>query len=168
MDEANRVWLKKMGPVIVVILIAATYQAVTVLRMHREGSRDDVAPLVWPAHYVVQKPQQGAFDDACVTRGWQRLAGAPPTFAAGPDRERQLGVLHADDGAAVRVSLREPAPRPTVLQIDLAVPSSDTAPSVVLARNVFATIDEACGVPYVAPAECGALPTPVCRAFRVK
>lgn len=168
MNEANRVWLKTMGPVLAVLGIVAAYNAVRVLRMHREGSRDDVAPLVWPVHYVVQKPQQGAFDDACVTRGWQRLAGMPPTFAAGTDRERQLGLLHAADGAAVRVSLREPAPRPTVLQLELGVPSSDTAPVVELARNVLVTIDEACGVPYVAPAECGALPTPVCRAFRVR
>lgn len=169
MDEANRVWLKTMGPMLAVLGVGAAFSAVSVLRTHREASRNEVAPLLWPAHYVVQKPQRGAFDDACVARGWQQLAGMVPTFAAGKDRERELGVLRADDGAELRVSLRAPAPRPTVLQIELiTVPASDAAPSVTLARRVLGTIDEACGVPYVEPAECGALPTPVCRAFRVR
>lgn len=78
--------------------------------------------------------------------------------------------MSAEDGAKLRVSLREPAPRPTVLQIDFlgVVPASDDAAAVKLAKRALSVVDDACGVPYVAPAECGALPTPICRAFRAR
>lgn len=55
-----------------------------------------------------------------------------------------------------------------MLQIEFvgAVPKSSDDASLAVAKRVFTTIDEACGVPYVAPAECGAISTPACRAFR--
>src|SRR5688500_17502628 len=107
---------------LVVIVLIGLSNAVYVLSLHREGSRDDAPPLAMPTHYVVQKPQAGRFDDACLAQGWAALSPAvAPSFAPGLDRERVLGVLRVGNGqrpAQLRVSVRDPAPFPTVLQIE--------------------------------------------------
>lgn len=80
-----------MGPQLAVIGVVMAIGAITVLRMHREGSRNDVAPLAWPAHYVVQKPERGAFDDACVTRGWR----------SSPERRRPSAPVRIANASSV-------------------------------------------------------------------
>lgn len=109
MNEANKLWWRSVGPSLAVIALVGIVNGAWVYRQHRDGSQNDVAQLLWPAHYVVQKPEQGAFDDACVSAGWAELTrGAKPSFAPGVDRERALGILPVDAATQLRVSLREP------------------------------------------------------------
>jgi len=155
---------------LVVVALIGVSNALYVLHMHREGGKNDVPPLAMPAHYVIQRPHAGRFDDACVIRGWSKLSPAAPDFVLGADRERGLGVLRVADTvppAQLRVSLRDPAPFPTVLQIEFVGALPDDGDHVLVreAKRVLTTLDDACGVPYVPPAECGALRTPACRAF---
>ncbi len=166
MRDDTKLWLRKVGPLVGLLLLLGIGNGVYVLALHRDGGKDDVAPLAFPRHYVVQKPRAGAFEDGCVTKGWSVVSATSPTFLAGPDRERTLGVVPV--GAKnLRVSLRQPAPRPTVLQIEFVgeAPTGPDDPRVREAKRVLVAIDDACAVPYVAPAECGALSTPTCRAF---
>lgn len=60
MSEGNKLWWRSVGPFLAVAVLVGLVNAASVLQLHGEGSQNDVAPLVWPAHYVVQKP------DACV------------------------------------------------------------------------------------------------------
>ena len=103
--------------------------------------------------------------------GQHRAGATAPSFERGADRERVLGVLEVPDhDGHVRVSIREPAPLPTVVQItfEREVPDSEDHPMVARAKEALLALDDACGVPYVGPAECGRLSTRVCRAFRAR
>ena len=59
-DPATRNWLRVVGPFLGLSLVFAVAQGVFVLWLHREGGKNDVAPLVLPAHYLLQKPSAAA------------------------------------------------------------------------------------------------------------